>query len=209
MNRVWHHVFGRGIVASTDNFGRLGDEPTHPELLDYLATRFTVGGGSLKRLIRLLVTSETFQMDSHAAAGVAEKDPDNKLLAHFPVRRLEAEAIRDIVARAVRHARSPAVRRVGRRKAKRAAVVYVRVTRNNLDPFLTIFDMPVPSGTRGRRDATNVPAQSLALLNDPNVNRWAETGPAGSWRMRRWRTMPRGSGGCSPRRWAGRPPMPS
>jgi hypothetical protein len=174
VNRIWHHVFGRGIVASTDNFGRLGEEPTHPELLDYLAARFTQEGGSIKALIRLLVTSETFQMDSRAPAGVAEKDPDNKLLAHFPVRRLEAESIRDAML-AVSGVLEPRLfgESVAGDDPRRS--VYVRVIRNKLDPLLTVFDAPVPSSTRGRRDATNVPAQSLTLLNDASVSRWAET----------------------------------
>lgn len=173
VNRVWHHVFGRGIVSTTDNFGRLGEAPTHPELIDYLASRFTAEGGSLKNLIRMLVTSETFQMDSHARPGVAERDPENKLLARFPVRRLEAEAIRDSML-VVSGVLDPQLfgESVGGGDARRS--VYVRVNRNSLDPLLGIFDAPVPSSTRGRRDVTNVPAQSLALLNDPNVNRWAE-----------------------------------
>jgi len=173
VNRIWHHVFGRGIVASTDNFGRLGEAPTHPELLDHLASRFTAQGGSLKSLIRLLVTSEAFRMNSHAPPGAAEKDPDNKLLTHFPVRRIEAEAIRDSML-AVSGALDPAMygESVGGGDPRRS--IYVRVIRNSLDPLLTVFDAPVPSSTRGRRDSTNVPAQSLTLLNDPNVGRWAD-----------------------------------
>lgn len=172
-NRIWHHVFGRGIVATPDNFGKLGEPPTHPELLDYLARRFTESGGSIKEMIRFLVTSETFQLDEHAPPGAAERDPENKLWTHWGLRRLEAEAVRDsMIALSGKLDLEMGGEGVGGGEARRS--VYVRVIRNALDPLLTTFDAPVPSSARGRRDATNVPAQSLALLNDRNVVRWAE-----------------------------------
>ena len=172
VNRVWHHVFGRGIVATPDNFGRLGDLPTHPELLDFLAQRFIDSGGSIKSLVKLLVSSKTFQCEDRAPAGAMEKDPDNKLLSHFTVRRLEAESIRDSILSLTGSLDEtiygePVTGGESRRS------VYVNVIRNNLDDFLTVFDAPVPSATRGRRDATNVPAQSLTLLNSPRVKDWA------------------------------------
>ncbi|HSH17129.1 MAG TPA: DUF1553 domain-containing protein, partial [Verrucomicrobiae bacterium] len=97
VNRVWHHLFGRGLVATVDNFGYLGARPTHPELLDHLAWRFArEQAWSLKRLIRELILSRAFAMSSRATDAVAEaKDPDNLWLHRMPVRRLEAEAIRD------------------------------------------------------------------------------------------------------------------
>ena len=172
VNRAWHHVFGRGIVATPDNFGRLGELPSHPELLDFLAQRFIDSGGSIKSLIKLLVSSKTFQCDDRAPAGAVEKDPDNKLLSHFSVRRLEAEAIRDsILSLAGSLDETMFGEPVGGSESRRS--VYVNVNRNNLDDFLTVFDAPVPSATRGRRDATNVPAQSLTLLNSPRVKAWA------------------------------------
>ena len=172
VNRIWHHVFGSGIVATTDNFGRLGDLPTHPELLDFLARRFIDSGGSIKDMIKFLVTSDTFLRDDHAPPGAAVKDPENKLLSHFSVRRLDAEAIRDSVLALTGHLDTAMYgEAVGGTQTRRS--VYVKVIRNSLDDFLTVFDAPVPSSTRGRRDATNVPAQSLTLLNSPRIKDWA------------------------------------
>jgi hypothetical protein len=168
VNRVWHYVFGRGIVASADNFGRLGDAPTHPELLDYLAERFVADGYSLKKLIRLLVTSRAFGMDSAPTAASRQLDSENRLLSHMRVRRLEAEAIRDaILAVSGRLDRKMYGAPEGDPSARRS--VYVAVRRNELNPFLAVFDAPAPFSTTGRRDATNVPAQSLAMMNDAFV----------------------------------------
>ena len=95
VNRVWKHHFGGGLVNAVDNFGASGNRPTHPQLLDYLTTRFVREGWSVKSLHRLIVLSSTYRQASRSNPGYAEKDPDNELLHHFPVRRLEAEAIRD------------------------------------------------------------------------------------------------------------------
>jgi hypothetical protein len=174
VNRIWHHVFGRGIVASVDNFGKLGDLPTHPELLDFLAQRFIDSGGSIKSLLRDMVMSKTFQR----ASGSNAIDPENKLLSHWSTRRLEAEAIRDsIVTLSGRLDPTLYGESVGSGDERRS--IYVKVIRNSLPPFLTTFDAPVPFATRGKRDSTNVPAQSLTLLNDPNVIDWAR-----SWALR-------------------------
>ena len=168
VNRIWHHLFGRGIVATPNNFGRLGQPPTHPQLLDYLANRFATEGGSIKEMIRLLVTSRTFALDSRPSDTAREIDPDNRLLSHMPIRRLEAEAIRDsllaVSGQLDEKMFGPPVEGKQNRRS-----VYVRVIRNQLDPFLHAFDAPPPASTRGRRDVTNVPAQSLALMNDPHV----------------------------------------
>lgn len=174
VNRVWHHLFGRGIVATPDNFGRMGVEPTHPELLDYLATWFVEQRYSLKSLIRLIVTTEAWQASSQVPEGASERDPNNLLLSHFNVRRLEAEAVRDALLKVsgdlkVHQMYGPPV---NGRKERRS--VYVRVKRNELDQFLSAFDAPVPASTTGKRDVTNVPGQSLALLNDPFVHELAE-----------------------------------
>ena len=172
VNRIWHHVFGRGIVGTPDNLGRLGELPTHPELLDYLAHRFNQDGTSIKAMIKLLVTSQAFLRDSHAPAAALEKDPENKLLSHFGVRRLEAESIRDTILSLTNELDSSLYGESVSGNDKRRSV-YVKVIRNNLDDFLNVFDAPVPTGTRGRRDATNVPAQSLTLLNSPRIKDWA------------------------------------
>ena len=188
VNRLWHHVFGMGLVPTTDNFGRLGDEPSHPELLDYLAARFSgqhsdpAGAAlrpwSMKDMIRLLVTSQAFQLGSHASAEAAERDPNNRLWSHFRVRRLEAEEIRDallaVSGKLDMQAGGPGVSGQSRRRS-----VYVEVRRNALDPLLGVFDAPEPNATLGRRDSTNVPAQSLTLMNDRFViglaQQWADS----------------------------------
>tara|TARA_R110002096_G_scaffold24760_2_gene77908 strand:- start:2932 stop:6723 length:3792 start_codon:yes stop_codon:yes gene_type:complete len=166
VNRIWHHLFGNGLVSTTDNFGRLGVEPTHPELLDYLATRFEEKDDwSLKSLIRFLVTSETWQQASHPSRIAATTDPSNRLLSHANVRRLEAEAIRDqflaVSGNLDLSLFGPPASGTSNRRS-----VYVSVIRNRMDPFLTTFDAPVPFSTKGSRDVTNVPAQSLMLMND-------------------------------------------
>jgi len=171
-NRVWHHVFGRGLVATPDNFGVMGEAPTHPALLDYLATRMRADGWSMKALIRLLVTSRTFQLSAVAPEPAREQDPTNSLWSHALVRRLEAEAIRDaMLATSGRLNLSAPDRAVGGGSDNRS--VYVGVVRNSLDRFLTIFDAPTPVTTTGRRDSTNVPAHALAMLNDPLVRNTA------------------------------------
>ena len=94
---MWRHLFGEGIVRTVDNFGKLGDEPTHPELLDYLADRFVDEGWSIKEMVRRLATSRAFRMSSRASGKAQAADPENRLLQHAHIRRLEAEAIRDAI----------------------------------------------------------------------------------------------------------------
>ncbi len=190
VNRVWHYVFGRGLVATTDNFGRYGERPTDAELLDYLAARFVADGWSVKKLIRLLVMSETFQQ----ASTVNEADPQNLKWSRYPVRRLEAEAIRDhmlaVSGRLDRTMYGPSVEpRRGEPKEYRRLFqgpldgngrrsIYLKLTRMEGPRFLELFDLPPPLQTRGTRDVTNVASQALALMNDPFVidqaRVWAE-----------------------------------
>jgi hypothetical protein len=149
VNRVWLHLFGRGIVPTPDDFGKLGQPPSHPQLLDWLATWYrTDAGWSTKKLVRLLVTSSAYRMSSKPADPLAEeKDPDNSLLHRMPIRRLEGEALDGAARRSI----------------------YLEVRRNFLLPMMRTFDTPVPFTTVGRRTVSNVPAQSLILLNDPFV----------------------------------------
>jgi hypothetical protein len=95
VNRVWQWIFGTGLVATPDDFGRLGDKPSHPELLDWLAREFIREGWSTKKLVRRLVLSETFRQSGQTSAAARERDPANRLLSFYPTRRLEAESIRD------------------------------------------------------------------------------------------------------------------
>lgn len=192
VNRVWHHLFGAGLVATVDNFGKLGDHPTHPELLDYLANLFVAEDWSIKQLIRTMVNSNTYRMSSHATTDASEVDPNNLLLHSMRIRRLEPEAIRDgILAVSGRLDRkmygagipvhltrfmegrgrpgeSGPLDGEGRRS------LYIAVRRNFLPPMMLAFDMPVPFSTFGRRNVTNVPAQSLTLMNDAFVVNQAE-----------------------------------
>ncbi len=173
VNRVWHHLFGRGFVATVDNFGRLGDKPSHPELLDYLATRFVEQGWSAKELIRQLVATRAFQMSAEASPRANESDPANELLSHFRIRRLGAESIRDgllaVSGRLDTTMFGAGANALASPSSQRRRSVYLTVRRNFLSPFLETFDAPRPFSTLGKREVTNVPAQSLALLNDPFV----------------------------------------
>ncbi len=193
VNRLWQHLFGKGIVGTVDNFGRVGDEPTHPELLDYLAARFVRDEKwSIKSMLRVLMTSQTWQQVSVVSEVAREVDVNNDWLSHMPVRRLEAEAIRDAILATsgqldlTMYGPGVDVYYVDKTEGGgpkgpldggRRRSIYQRIRRNAANPFLEVFDAPRPSTTRGRRDVTNVPAQSLTMLNDPFVieqaARWA------------------------------------
>ncbi|MEI7774146.1 MAG: PSD1 and planctomycete cytochrome C domain-containing protein [Verrucomicrobiota bacterium] len=188
VNRVWHHLFGKGIVPTVDNFGVLGQAPTHQELLDTLAVRFSSEmGWSLKTLLRELVLSSTYAMASVPADALAEeKDPENALLHRMNLKRLEGEAIRDSIlavsGRLDLTAGGPSVPvfmtafMEGRGKSASGPLdgngrrsVYISIKRNFLSPMMLAFDTPIPFNTMGRRNVSNVPAQSLVLMNDPFV----------------------------------------
>ena len=152
VNRLWHHTFGRGLVASADNFGRLGKEPSHPELLDYLAADFRENGWSMKRTVRQLVMSRTFRSASIEPAANAGKDSENLQLAYYTPRRLDAEAVLDTI-------RFVSANDIGQR------AIYTSQKRNGLNPFLFAFNYPIPTSTVGVRNVTNVPAQAPMLMN--------------------------------------------
>ena len=173
VNRVWHHVFGRGLVATPDNFGKLGETPSHPELLDYLAKRFVAEAWSIKKLIREIALTRTFQLAATPTAKARAMDPDNRLLTSAHVRRLEAEAIRDAMLQVSGSLNRRPLGGSDNSDSNRRSL-YVRIIRNRLDPFLTVMDAPVPTSTKGRRDVTNVPAQSLTMMNDPFIVSLAE-----------------------------------
>ncbi len=191
VNRVWHHLLGRGIVASVDNFGALGERPSHPELLDYLARQFVADGWSIKRLIRAIMISSTYRMASAADPAQDAKDPDNRLLHRASMHRLEGEAIRDeilaVSGRLDLSAFGPAVPihlsdfMDGRGRPQSGPLdgngrrsIYLSISRNFLAPMMIAFDTPIPFNTMGRRASSNVPAQALIMLNDPFVIQQAE-----------------------------------
>jgi hypothetical protein len=185
VNRLWHHLFGEGIVPTVDNLGRLGEKPSHPELLDFLADRFrNEQDWSIKSLLHDLVLTDTWQQASRPSPEAIERDPANALLSSYPLRRLEAEAIRDgLLTVSGQLDRTPYGPPVGGSTPRRS--LYLRVKRNDLDPLLTTFDFPVPASSVGRRDVTNVPAQSLTLLNDPFL-----IGQAKKWSASMRSTLP-------------------
>ena len=172
-NRLWHHVFGRGLVGTVDNFGRLGDQPTHPELLDYLSRRFVDQKWSVKTALRELLLTDAFQRSSLPTASALAKDADNSLLSHVRVRRLGGEALRDslitLSGRMEHRMYGPGDNAMGPPHQQVRRSVYLNIRRNSLNPLITTFDGPKPFTTVGRRDATNVPAQSLTLLNSAFV----------------------------------------
>ena len=173
-NRIWHYVFGQGIVPTPDNFGQLGEQPSHAELLDYVATRFK-DGWSIKNTLRMLVTSDTFKQQSNRSNRASEQDPRNLLLSHANVRRMDAESIRDalmVVSGRIDYQMYGSPFNSNSDTPRRA--VYVRNRRNSLDQFLEAFNAPVPFATTGRRNQTNVPAQSLTMLNSPFVMQLSE-----------------------------------
>ena len=196
VNRIWHHLMGRGIVPTTDDFGVLGLRPTHPALLDHLATQFRRDGLSIKRMIRYIVLSRTYQMSSRADSRASEIDPKNLLWHHRPPKRLEGEVIRDaLLAISGRLNPKPFGEPIpihltsfmdGRGRPSQSGPldgnsrrsIYTAVRRNFLSPFMLTFDTPVPFSSMGRRNVSNVPAQALIMLNDPLViaqsKAWAE-----------------------------------
>ncbi|MGQ0635947.1 MAG: DUF1553 domain-containing protein [Planctomycetaceae bacterium] len=190
VNRIWHHLFGTGLVRTVDDFGHAGELPTHPELLDYPSSRFVAEGWSVKRLIRSLVLTSTFQRSNEPSPAAQEIDPQNRLLQHYPARRMEAEAVRDAIltvsGRLDRTLFGPSIPsyRDGENADRRLfsgpldgygrRSVYLKNTLMEGPKFLEAFGFPGGKVAQGRRDQTNVPAQALALLNDPFVNEQAE-----------------------------------
>lgn len=191
VNRLWHHLFGVGIVPSVDNFGKLGEAPSHPELLDYLADQFVKDGWSIKKTIRALVLTSAYRMSSQPDARAEQVDPQNRLLHRMRVRRLQGEAIRDsllLISGRLDQAMggpstpiylTPFLEGRGRPaggpldgNGRRS--LYLAVTRNFLSPLMLAFDTPIPFSTVGRRTVSNVPAQALILLNDPFVHQQSE-----------------------------------
>jgi hypothetical protein len=177
VNRAWHHLFGRGIVASVDNFGALGNPPTHPELLDWLAGQFRANGGSIKQLIRQIVLSRSYRLASTAPAKLAQADPANSLFGRQNRRRLTAEEIRDsaifLAARLDNRPGTNTSLKYGVDLDKPMSfakdtlrTIYLPIARNNPVAELSLFDVANPDLVSGARAATTVPTQALYLLNN-------------------------------------------
>ena len=179
VNRIWQQHFGTGIVATADNLGASGAKPSHPELLDFLAAEFVASNWSIKAMHRLILTSSVYRQCSEPRTKLDPTDPDNRLLARYPLRRLDAEAIRDAMlhvsgeldARAggpyVPSKRSPTgtieIAETADGAFRRS--IYLQQRRTQVVTFLQLFDSPSVVTTCGKRTPSTVPLQSLALLN--------------------------------------------
>jgi len=192
VNRVWHHHFGTGIVASPGDFGVMGGRPTHPELLDWLASEFVRQSWSLKSLHRLIVTSATYRQSSRVRETARDADPANKLLWRFPPQRLEAEVIRDS-ALAVAGALNPAAggpsvfpplpdgkpKPIGGWDLSKNLAdqnrrsIYIFVRRNDPYPMLNVIDLPDSHESCSRRNTTTTAPQALTLLNSQLTAEWS------------------------------------
>ena len=184
-NRLWHHVFGRGIVRTVDNFGRTGEAPSHPELLDYLGLELLSRGWSLKSLVRKLVTSQTFGMSSRPDAQGSAVDPENRLHWRAHRRRLRPEAMRDAMLLVAGQldltpmessvwylgdqATAVGANTNRRRTDFPCRSVYLPVIRNDLPELFEVFDFANPHTTTGLRPQTLVAPQGLYLLNEESV----------------------------------------
>lgn len=171
VNRVWKWHFGTGIVNSADNFGKVGDPPSDPELLDYLAIKFREDGMSLKKLQRRIMLSAVYQQSIRESPEAHEKDPDNRLYSHFTLQRLDAEQLRDSILFVagdleLEKTGGPAKELNAENTGR---TVYGKVSRFRIDPFLQSFDFPNPTFTAEQRFSTNVPVQRLYFMNNAFV----------------------------------------
>lgn len=181
-NRIWQHHFGRGLADNPSDFGKLGDEPTHPDLLDWLAVQFVEDGWSFKKMHRLIVTSATYrQSTAHPQfASYQSRDPDNRLYWRADTRRLDAEQIRDAILAATGQldlkAGGPGVNADAPRRS-----IYTRFMRNVRDPLLDVFDLPQFFISESSRQTTTTPIQSLLLINSTQMLRHASKMATRAW----------------------------
>jgi len=196
VNRIWHHHFGRGLVATLNNFGKMGEMPTHPELLDWLASEFVAQRWSIKQMHRLIMTSNAYRMSSQFENDANQKtDPNNRLLWKFPIQRLDAEALRDSIlavsGRLNREVGGPpifpkvdpavlssmrhGVWKIEEEESKvQRRSVYVYRKRGMPFPLFDVFDLPDQNVTCDRRYVSTVPTQALTLLNNEFVLKQAD-----------------------------------
>jgi mono/diheme cytochrome c family protein len=172
VNRVWLHLFGKGLVRTPGDFGVKGESPTHPELLDWLAGSFVEDGWSLKKLHRRIMLSSTYQQSSNVSAELLEADPENRLLTRMNRRRLDFEAMRDsllyVTGQLDQQVGGRAVELTQPPFAKRRAV-YGFIDRQNLPGTFRTFDFASPDTTNPQRHLTTVPQQALFMMNSPFV----------------------------------------
>lgn len=178
VNRIWQHLFGTGLVRTVDNFGIPGERPSHPQLLDFLARDFVGNGWSVKKQIRAIVLSRTYQLSSHSSPSARKLDPENRLLSHQNRRRLEAEALRDAILTvsgqldlsvAADSVRPGTNSEYGYTFRSNRRSVYLPVFRNRLHDLLAVFDFPDPNLAAGRRNVSTLSTQALYLMNSPFI----------------------------------------
>ncbi len=175
VNRIWLEHFGRGIVNTPGNFGQLGERPSHPELLDYLASRFVRNGWSIKAMHREIMLSATYQVSASRLPANEAADADNQLFWRANRRRMDAETIRDtlqFVAGTLDL--TPAEKTAKLDDSNHRRTVYGQISRRKTDPYLTLFDFPNPNGTSEKRIPTSVPPQRLFFMNSPFVESQAQ-----------------------------------
>ena len=182
VNRIWKHHLGQGIVASVDNFGKLGDLPTHPELLDWLAREFVNRGWSMKQLHRLILTSKTYRQSSFLSENHLQLDPENRYVSRMPLRRMDAEEVRDTLIfmagaldetpfgepDSVDVAKDGLIVAIAQNDQFRRSV-YLRQRRKEMPTFLETFDLPQMNPACQGRATSNVAQQALYLLNNQMV----------------------------------------
>jgi hypothetical protein len=172
-NRLWQHHFGKGIVGTPNDFGAQGERPTHPELLDWLATELIKSDWKLKPIHKLMMLSAAYQQGNEVSPENLKIDPTNRYLWYFKPQRLEAEVIRDSLlatgANLDMTMYGPSIMDNTPRRS-----VYLRVKRSELIPIMTVFDAPEPTQSIGERIGTTVPTQALTMMNSPFVRQQAE-----------------------------------
>ncbi len=174
VNRLWQHHMGKGLVATPSDFGAQGERPTHPELLDWLANRLIRSGWRLKPMHRLIMTSAVYRQRHRSDAKNERVDPDNRLLWHRPLRRLDAEAVRDsmlaVSGQLDRTMWGPGTLD----ESSRRRSIYLTVKRSRKIPMLQLFDTPDTLQGIGRRPTTTVAPQALLMMNSPQVHAYAQ-----------------------------------
>jgi hypothetical protein len=169
VNRLWAEHFGRGLVSTVSDFGVRGDTPSHPELLDFLAAELIRNGWKLKPIHKLIGTSSAYQQSSARDETAARVDPDNKLVWRQPVRRLQAEVIRDSILAVSGRLNATMYGPGTLSEENRRRSVYFTLKRSKLIPSLVVFDGPDGTTGIGERPSTTVAPQALHLMNNPNV----------------------------------------
>ncbi|MSR31895.1 MAG: DUF1553 domain-containing protein [Gemmataceae bacterium] len=187
VNRLWHWLFGSGLVRTTDNFGITGETPSHPELLDFLATRFVREGWTVKKLVKEMALSGTYRQSSETTEEARRRDPDNRLLSHMNRRRLEAEQVRDTMLQTTGNldlaVGGPNIRagtnsEYGYKFNDFRRSVYTPVFRNTLPELFEVFDFPDPNLVIGKRNTSTVAPQALFLMNNPQVMEYSRLAAA-------------------------------